>query len=221
MLILCLHDVVTADPASIWTVTEPEIEAVIGSCRRQGYAFADLDDVPVGPKKSVVITADDGRSGAVSWLLRRAPMLGISATAFVVPGWIDNPHAMPDAERYSDIATWDQVVALREAGHTIGSHSSSHVRLPPLTAARLTSEVVDSKGRIRTAAGVETRHFAAPYGHISDEVVHAVRNAGYQTISSTIPGVNNPQECRAGILRRYVLRRDRPALGLPFDWGTT
>jgi peptidoglycan/xylan/chitin deacetylase (PgdA/CDA1 family) len=221
MLVLCVHDIISANPASTWTVTEREMEAVIDACRRQGYVFVGLDDFSAVPKESAVLTADDGRSGAITWLLRTAPTLGISATAFVVPGWIDNPHAMPGTERYSDIANWDQLAALREVGHTIGSHGASHVRLPPLTAERLTSEIEGSKSRIRAAAGVDTRHFAAPYGHISDAVVHAARHAGYQTISTTVPGINDPQECRAGILRRYVLRRDRPALGLPFDWSTT
>jgi peptidoglycan/xylan/chitin deacetylase (PgdA/CDA1 family) len=221
MIVLCVHDIVPADPASTWTVTEREIEAVVGACRRQGYVFVGLDDFSAAPKESVVLTADDGRSGAISWLLRKAPALGISATAFVVPGWIDNPQAMPGTERYSDIAEWDQVAALRAVGHTIGSHGRSHVRLPPLTAERLTSEIAGSKSRIQTAVGADTRHFAAPYGHISDAVVHAARHAGHQTISTTIPGVNDPQECHAGILRRYVLRRDRPALGLPPGWSTT
>lgn len=221
MLVLCVHDIVPTDPASTWAVTEREMEAVIGACRRQGYVFVGLDDFSAAPEQSAVLTADDGRSGAISWLLRKAPMLGISATAFVVPGWIDNPQAIPGKERYSDIANWDQVAALREVGHTIGSHSTSHVRLPPLTAGPLTSEIAGSKSRIRTVTGVDTRHFAAPYGHISDAVVHAARHAGYQSISTTIPGVNDPQECRAGILRRYVLRRDCPAFGLPPDWRTT
>lgn len=221
MLVLCVHDIVPAYPASNWTVTEREMEAVISACQRQGYGFVSLDDFPLAPEQAAVLTADDGRSGAVWWLLRKAPALGISGTAFVVPGWIDNPQAMPGEERYSDIASWDQIAALREAGHTIGSHGASHVRLPPLTAGRLTSEIAGSKSRIRTVAGVDTRHFAAPYGHISDAVVDAVRDAGYQTISTTIPGVNEPQECRTGILRRYVLRRDRPALGLPPNWSTT
>lgn len=221
MLVLCVHDIVPADPASNWTITEREMEGVIGACRRHGYDLADLDDFAGAPAQAVVLTVDDGRSGAISWMLRKAPMLGISATAFVVPGWIDNPRAMPTEERYSEIANWDQVATLQEAGHTLGSHSLSHVRLPSLTARRLTSEIMDSKSRIRAVVGVDTQHFAAPYGHISDTVVHAVRNAGYRTLSTTIPGVNDPQECRTGILRRYVLRRDRPALGMPTDWSMT
>ena len=221
MLVLCVHDIVPSDPASNWTVTEREMEAVIGACRRQGYAFVGLDDFFAAPEQSAVLTADDGRSGAISWLLRKAPALEIRATAFVVPGWIDNPQSMPSGERYSSIANWDQVATLREVGHDIGSHGANHVRLPLLTAEQLAPEIAGSKSRIRTAAGVDTHHFATPYGHISDAVVRAARDAGYRTISTTIPGVNDSEERRTGILRRFVLRRDHPALGLPADWSTT
>jgi peptidoglycan/xylan/chitin deacetylase (PgdA/CDA1 family) len=221
MLVLCVHDIVRVDPASNWTVTEREMEEVVAACRRQGYGFVRLDDFSIAPEQAAVLTVDDGRSGAVTWLLRKAPGLEISATAFVVPGWIDNPQAMPAGERYSGVASWEQVAALPELGHTVGSHGANHVRLPPLTARRLASEIVDSKSRIKVAVNVDAHHFAAPYGHISDTVVDAVKNAGHQTISTTIPGVNNPLECRTGILRRYVLRRDRPALGLPAAWSTT
>ena len=219
MLILCVHDVVTADPDSVWAVTEDELAAVLGACTRQGYEFITLDRLSDATASSAVLTADDGRSGAVSWLLRKAPELGVSATAFVVPGWIDDPERMPEGERYSRIATWDEVAALRDAGHALGSHGMTHVRLPSQTGEQMTAEIRDSKDLIQSVTGSTVRHFSAPYGRISDAVIRETRHAGYETVSTTMPGVNGPDERRTGILRRLLLRRDLPNLGLPREWG--
>jgi peptidoglycan/xylan/chitin deacetylase (PgdA/CDA1 family) len=220
MLILCIHDVVAADPASTWTVTEDELAAVIGACTRQRYEFITLDHLSDATASSVALTADDGRSGAVSWLLQKAPSLGVSATAFVVPGWIDDPDLMPEGERYSQIATWDEVAALRDAGHDLGSHGMTHVRLPNQTDERMTAEIRYSRDRIQSATGGTVRHFSAPYGRISEPVVREIKRAGYDTVSTTMPGVNSPDERRTGILHRLLLRRDLPNLGLPPEWGT-
>lgn len=219
MLILCIHDVVRADPASAWAVTEDELAAVLKACSRQGYEFIKLDGFHTATASSAVLTADDGRSGAVSWLLREAPGLGVSATAFVVPGWIDCPDRMPDGERYSGIATWDELAALRDAGHDLGSHGMTHVRLPNQEDEQMAAEIRNSKDRIRSVTGTAVRHFSAPYGRISDTVVREIRLAGYQTVSTTMPGVNGPDEKQTGILRRLLLRRDLPNLGVPPEWS--
>lgn len=218
MLILCVHDIVRSDARSDWALTEREIETLLDAYQQHGYSFVTLDDLPRAPQRAVVVTADDGRAGAVSWLLRRAPALGISVTAFVVPGWIDNPQHMPGSERYSTIAAWPRVTALQDAGHHIGSHGLSHVRLTRLTTSQIRHEVRESKLRIAAATGADVRHFAAPYGWINPAVVKAVRNADYLTISTTVPGVNGHAACRSGVLRRILLRRDRPNFGIPSEF---
>lgn len=219
VLVLCVHDVVTSDPASAWAVTDDELTSVLGACRQQGYEFITLDQLDDAIASSAVLTADDGRSGAVTWLLRKAPELGVPATAFVVPGWIDNSERMPEGERYSRIAAWDEVAALRDSGHELGSHGMTHVRLPNQPPEQMTAEIRNSKERIESVTGRRIRHFSAPYGRISDPVVREIRDAGYDTVSTTRPGVNGPDERRTGILRRLLLRRDLPNLGLPSEWG--
>ena len=218
VLIICVHDIVRSDARSDWALTEREVETLLDTYQRHGYSFVTLEDLPHAPQRAVVVTADDGRSGAVSWLLRRAPSLGISVTAFVVPGWIDNPQYIPESERYSTIATWEQVTALQEVGHRIGSHGLSHVRLTRLATGQILREVRESKSRIAMLTGADVRHFAAPYGWINPTVLKAVRNAGYLTISSTVPGINGHAARRSGVLRRILLRRDRPYFGIPSEF---
>lgn len=217
MLILCLHDVVASDPSSPWAVTEREIDAILTRYRERDYVLATLDDLPHAPERSIAVTVDDGRSGALSWLLHSAPDLGLSATVFIVPGWIDDPAGMPDAERYSEFGTWDEVALLLDAGHSVGSHSQTHVRLPGLAEDALRYELRHSRTRIMRRAGIAARHFAAPYGRIDSLVVEAALDAGYATVGSTVPGLNTDHERRSRVLKRTVLRRDRPNLGLA-DW---
>lgn len=214
MMILCLHDVVTTDPSSPWTVTEQEIEDILTRFRGEGYSLAKLDDLHHAPTRSVSVTVDDGRSGALSWLERTAPTLGVTATLFLVTRWLDDPAHVPAREVYSEFGTWEQVARLHEAGHQLGSHSHTHVRLAGLRENEIKYELTWSKARIEQQTGVHPKHFAAPYGSISPLSIREAWAAGYETVASTVPGVNGDLERQTRVLKRTVLRRDWPHLGL-------
>jgi peptidoglycan/xylan/chitin deacetylase (PgdA/CDA1 family) len=215
MLVLCLHDIVEAAPPNEWAVTARELESLLERYRNEGRPFVTLDELPHSDERSVALTIDDGRASAVTWLRRNAVRLGIRATLFAIPGWIDAPESVPAGESYSRLATWDALAELAGDGQVIGSHTVTHVRLPSLADEDLRRELHDSRRRIEEALGVSVAHFAAPYGALDDRVVRAAADAGYRTVSSTRPGMNGETERRSGVLKRFVLRRDRPRLGLP------
>jgi peptidoglycan/xylan/chitin deacetylase (PgdA/CDA1 family) len=213
--ILCLHEVVKGHPNSPWAVTEDELDQIVSAYKASGYTTVMLDHLPRIPRYALAVTFDDGRSGAIAWLLNRAPAHEINATVFIVPGWIDNPESIPPRELYSTIGTWREVMALRDKGHAIGSHTMTHRPLPTLSTDCINHELRESRQRISDMIGVVPLHLSLPYGKTDAVVVRAAREAAYQTICLTTGGANDSGDCQSGVLRRWVLRRDVRGLGLP------
>ena len=133
------------------------------------------------PTRSVVLTFDDGWANHyrnVFPILRR---LGLTATFFVytTPIGFDS--------RYM---TWEQLSELQAAGMTIGSHSWTHGRL---TEAHkwLRDEVAASRNELAHRLGRAPDFFAYPSDAWDEEVVAAVRAAGYRAARGGSAGVWN------------------------------
>jgi peptidoglycan/xylan/chitin deacetylase (PgdA/CDA1 family) len=215
VIVLCVHDIVPDSPEMPWEVNEADLERVIVAYQERGYAFVTASQISQWNQASVLLTIDDGTAAAADWLLRRAGRFDVSAVYFVVVDWLDRPPPRSPEHAYRGLASWQDVARLRDAGHTLGSHSMSHVRLASQSHDRVRRELFESRERLATASGRPVEHFAAPFGSISPAVLTVASEAGYTTVSSTVPGVNSPDDIRSGLLKRYVIRSDQPKLGLP------
>jgi len=99
------------------------------------------------------------------------------------------PGAPADTE--ADAAmTWDMARSLRDAGMEVGSHSRTHPVLTDLPAARLASEVLDSKRRLEEEMGGPVAWFCYPNGDYNAAVQRALAEAGYRAACSLEPGAN-------------------------------
>jgi peptidoglycan/xylan/chitin deacetylase (PgdA/CDA1 family) len=77
------------------------------------------------------------------------------------------------------VMNWDQIRSLAARGHTIGSHSKSHLILRNVDVARVDEELVDSKHIIEERLSQPVKYFCFPnarYDEVSSERVLA---AGY------------------------------------------
>jgi peptidoglycan-N-acetylglucosamine deacetylase len=84
-------------------------------------------------------------------------------------------------------------------GHTIGSHSNTHLYMTRLSDSGLVAEVSESEDRIREATGVDPRpYFRCPYGegHDDERVVAALSALHYRVVGWDVdprdwdPGLN-------------------------------
>jgi peptidoglycan/xylan/chitin deacetylase (PgdA/CDA1 family) len=75
---------------------------------------------------------------------------------------------------------WDELVEMKNAGITIGSHTRSHVSLPTESAADVAAELEGSKRELETRLGEPVRHFAYPGGQFTPSIVESVARAGYE-----------------------------------------
>ena len=74
---------------------------------------------------------------------------------------------------------------------TIGAHTADHLRLRGQPDEAQRRSVAASKEALETRAGRPVHHFAYPYGGrdaFDDVTVDAVRQAGFTTACTTVPG---------------------------------
>jgi peptidoglycan/xylan/chitin deacetylase (PgdA/CDA1 family) len=155
---------------------------VLSSCGASVVTAAELADaLRAGrvPKRTVVLTFDDGFAGAVREAPPRLDDAGMRATFFCVAGHLggvsDWPSRQPGAP-VDALAGASELADLVRAGHEIGCHGWRH---EPLDAdADLERELVDSKVALASATGAAIHTFAYPYGAgPSDEALAVVRES--------------------------------------------
>jgi peptidoglycan/xylan/chitin deacetylase (PgdA/CDA1 family) len=147
------------------------------------------------PRRSYVLTADDGLRDAVAAFHRHAdlhPQVFVNTSAVGGSPWwaFDQP-----------VADWEELRAFAEAGGIVGSHCRGHPRLATLDADELQKELSGALEDLRARLRDVPPLLAYPHGQHSDEVRSAAAAAGYRAAFTTAPGRNG-----AGI-DMYCLRR--------------
>lgn len=151
-------------------------------------SFEDLLKWELGigllPKKTVVLTFDDGYLD--NWtilypLLRERRM---KATVFLTTGFIGT----------EGFLTWQQVRRMRDGGVEFGSHTQTHPNVAILTSAKQRDdEIAGSKREIEKEIGRPVLAFSYPYGFFDDRSKQAVKAAGYQYGVSGESGYATPR----------------------------
>src|SRR2546421_10258306 len=139
---------------------------------------------------------------------------GLAATVFVVAGtlatgrpavdWVDDPPPQP-------LGTLDriQVLEMREAGITFGSHSLAHHDLTLLGEDECERDLRESRELLEDLLGHPVRWLAYPRGRHNERVRRAASRAGF-THAFTLPTGPEPMEPHA-VPRVGVWAHDRPA----------
>jgi peptidoglycan/xylan/chitin deacetylase (PgdA/CDA1 family) len=169
--------------------------------------FAFLEYRQGLPKKSVLITMDDGYRSVYTIAYPILKKYGFTATVFVYTSFVGA----------SGMAiTWKQLRKLKAEGFTIGSHTVFHTDLTKKKEgetendflARVTRELFESKKIIDRKLKQETFIFAYPYGRYDQTTAQIVREAGYKVAVSVKRGGNpffaNPLSLR----RDQILKKD-------------
>jgi peptidoglycan/xylan/chitin deacetylase (PgdA/CDA1 family) len=163
------------------------------------------------PKKSVVITLDDGwNTGyAVAW-----PILKKFNYPFTMFIYSDYVKGGPKAGGGS--ITWEQLAEMRDAGVDIGSHTVSHTDLRAKKGktdeqyrAWLKTEIAGSKQILEDKLGIQVKTIAYPYGNQNEIVREVVKEAGYEG-GFTVYGQHMGPGGDATLLGRYALDSKNP-----------
>jgi peptidoglycan/xylan/chitin deacetylase (PgdA/CDA1 family) len=91
---------------------------------------------------------------------------------------------------------WEQVRALKKAGHIIGGHTLSHPNLAHVTEEEARSEIRGCKERIEEKLGEAIEHFSYPHPALNPQwtpqTLAITREAGFRSAVLTTPGAVLP-----------------------------
>ncbi len=182
--------------------TPYNLEQEVKTLKEAGYNFmtaGELAEVLDGkaklPGKPVVLTFDDGYRDFYTDAYPILKKYHAKATQYVISGFLNNSNHLTTAQ-LQEIAK-DGLVE-------IGAHTVHHVWLKGRSLKDVSNEVFQSKVVLGKLIGKPIVSFAYPFGAFDEQVVQIVKDSGFKSATSTIPGIDQKQEYR------YFLYRLRP-----------
>ena len=188
------------------------------------------------PRRSILITFDDGFLDNYVYAFPELKKRGLRATIFVVTGWVQDgpvrphagetsiPPATPDHKsckaainsgradevmmRWSEMARAEQEGVLE-----IHSHTHSHVRWdekftdPTTRNSEVEHDLITSRETLRQRLGKNSLHLCWPWGHREQGYEGAAKNAGFLAQYTTERGINLPHDNPAHVKR--LVMKDR------------
>jgi len=177
--------------------------------------FLWLDGTLEVPEKSFLLTFDGGFLGVHEHAAPVLCRMSWSSTVFLVSQligkcdiWSGERNSAADTHPLMNV---HHIRELRSLGFSFQSHTRHHVDLPMLDDANLRLELKGAREDIEGILGEPVLHLAYPYGRHDERVLHAVREAGYQSAFSTCPGFNRRAVDRFRLRRLDVFGTDSPA----------
>lgn len=143
------------------------------------------------PRRTFVLTIDDGHGDGFTYALPILLRHGFVATFYVVAGRVGEP----------DNLSWAQIRTLAAAGMEIGDHTLDHRPLADLTALEVSAQVDDAQARFLADLGAAPTTFAYPFGSFDASVVAVVQAAGFHMAVTTDPGATESWGTRLEVPR--------------------
>jgi peptidoglycan/xylan/chitin deacetylase (PgdA/CDA1 family) len=145
-------------------LSEPVDHTIRASIVTRGAGTLVLEITIPGHTALMSLVFDDGHDTVFDNALNILRTRNVTATAYIVPTWIDNVNYM----------TWEEVDSLQAAGWDIGSHGYNHLKLPELDDSLLHYELTESKLELERR-GFPARHLALPHNAGDDRVIAAAK----------------------------------------------
>lgn len=178
------------------------LEQEIKTLRSAGYTFMTnneltrvLDGKIQLPSNPILLTFDDGYGDFYTGAYPILKKYNVKATQYAIAGFLDRPNHLTTAE-LEEIAQSGLV--------EIGAHTVDHLWLKGQPLARVSYEVSKSKEILEQIIHKPVISFAYPFGAFDLQALTAVKDAGFTSALSTIPGIDQSQT------NRYFLYRLRP-----------
>lgn len=194
-------------------VTPDAFAAQLDYLARNDYRVVRLSDLKgflegkqALPKRSVIITIDDGYASNHRYAYPLLKRHGFPATIFLYTDFVGA----------GDALNWAQMKEMLASGLIdIQTHSKTHAnlseRLPGENEAeyrkRLDSEILIPRDLLRRKLAVAPISYAYPYGEANEVVAERVGKAGYSLAVTVNPG-GNPRFAYPFMLRRTMIYGD-------------
>ncbi len=176
------HDVVGTSKQVWFDTTAAELRQHFEAIKDAGVTPISIDQLyrhlkegePL-PEKAILLTFDDAYLGQYDHAYPLLKEYNYPAAYFVQTGFVGVPTS-------KDHFTWDQMREMVQDGLvSIAAHTINHPSdLRTLDPARLKRELEESKRILEAELGQEIPYFAYPTGYRNEQVVQAVKDAGYK-----------------------------------------
>lgn len=206
------RDKLEADGVSTtrYNVILPDFRMQLALFQELGYHTVTISEIAAAlrgehflPERPIAITVDDGWVEQYTHIFATLQEFDMRATFYI-------PSSYPVGGR---LVTWEQLDEMLKAGMEIGSHTRSHVDLTDIGAEALRDEVLISKWVLEDKLGITVHSISYPFGNYNNNVISAVREAGYTAAVALGPSVR--QRAHANFaLTRFEVMGTRPLLDL-------
>ena len=183
------------------TISPENLKTQLQLVKDLGYTtltMSELNDYIINnkeiPKKSILITFDDGYADNYVHAFPILKELDMKATIFVISSGIDGGYYMSS----------DQLKDMVNYGIDIESHTVNHVHLDTLSYEEQLKELKDSKATIEKVTNKEVLSIAFPFGDYNENTLKAVTEAGYSIAFTTNRGLANRTDNKIALDRIYV-----------------
>lgn len=158
----------------------------------KGLSMRDLEPYLRGERqgKVVGITLDDGYQNNLTHALPILKKFDFSATCYAVSSMMgqQNSWDFGIGVPQKNLMTKENWLDWISAGMDVGSHTQTHADLTKLTSSAATHEIENSRHELRETLGYDVRHFCYPYGRFDTTHAIMVKEAGYQSATTTHRG---------------------------------
>ncbi len=173
-----------ADPERLF-VSRRMFVAQLDHLRQRGWQaltldeyLAALDGAPT-PRRSYLLTIDDGHESVVSIAAPVLAAAGIPSVLFVCPGLLGDRARWAECYPRERLAPADALRTLPDLGMELGVHSWDHIRMSALDDHALDRQVRHAREALESVTGVRPRAFAYPFGTHDLAARAAVADAGF------------------------------------------
>lgn len=189
--VLCYHQISPKKSSSKITVSEEIFDRQMAYLKNNGYhvltmkQFLDfIDNRRRPPRKSVLITLDDGWKSARTIAYPILKKYGFTAVLFLYTDLVKS-------KQNSLTLSWDDVRFLKESGvFEIGSHTVTHSDLNKISDEQLQRELKESQRVIFEKIGVTPDLIAYPNGVFDEKAIKTMKTLGYKAGFTVIRGGN-------------------------------
>ncbi|GAA2629402.1 polysaccharide deacetylase family protein [Actinomadura fulvescens] len=183
-LVLMYHSVDhRSDDPHLITVSPRRFERQIRWLKSRGLRGVSMTELLHAQQagqagRLVGLTFDDGYADFFAHVVPVLARFGFTATVFMVTARIGEANTWDEGPRIP-LMNEAQLQAVVRCGMEVGSHGVHHLSLPSLDDHQVKQELKQSRAALEEFLDRPVPGFAYPYGHVTPDVIAAVREAGY------------------------------------------
>lgn len=182
-------------------ITPENLKAELQYINDEGYTTLTMNELndyllhnsPI-PKKSIVLTFDDGYMDNYYNAFPILKDLNMKATIFCITSNLDGSYYLSK----------EAITEMLNYGIDIESHTVNHLKLNELTYAEQLRELQGSKKTLESITGKEVYAIAYPFGNFNDDSIKAAKAAGYKLGFTTNRGLSDRDDDPFKLDRIYI-----------------